>query len=85
MSRRQLAVALGYRAEEGAPKVLAKGGGYMAEKIVALAREQGISITSDEALVESLHQLDVGTLIPEELYEAVVEILVFIAKMEKRR
>ncbi len=86
MSKRQVAVALGYDSDTmPAPKVLAKGGGVIADKIIALAKEQGIPIQSNEALVSSLQQLDLGVIIPEELYEAVVELLVFMMQLEKSR
>ena len=84
VSRRQIAVALGYDGEQmHAPKVLAKGGGFMAERILEIAKEQGIPIQKDESLAASLHQLDLGTIIPEELYAVVAELLAFMMKMEQ--
>lgn len=83
-AHRQIAVALGYQSDSmAAPTVVAKGGGLMAERILQIAKEQGIPIKSDEGLASSLHQLDLGTLIPEELYEAVAELLAFMMEMER--
>lgn len=84
-SKRQLAVALRYNEDkEAAPRVLAKGKGVMAEKILDLAREQRIPIRDDPDLVEALAKLDVGSLIPTELYPAVAEVLAFVYRQNQR-
>ena len=84
MSERQTAVALKYvQQEEGAPRVLAKGRGSLAERIVQLAREHGIAVHEDADLVEILIRLDLGQLIPPELYQAVAEVLAYIYRMNK--
>lgn len=78
------AAALKYRnGEDCAPKLVAKGSGKVAEKIMEIARTQGIPIREDEALVEVLSSLDLYQDIPPELYKAVAEILVFIYKLQK--
>lgn len=79
------AVALSYDVDEGAPKVLAAGQGYLAEKIMEKAKESDIPLYQDEQLVSSLMKLDIGDLIPPELYEVVAEILVYVDKMERLR
>lgn len=85
-SKRQMAVALRYRDElESAPRVIAKGSGHMAEKILALAEEHNIPVRDDPDLVETLAQLDLGEVIPAELYPAVAEVLAFIYRMNNRR
>jgi len=81
------AVALQYDASvsSAAPKVLARGKGEVAEKILALARERGIPLYRDPELVEVLGQLDVGAQIQPELYHAVAEVLIFIYKMNQKK
>lgn len=84
-SKRQLAVALRYNEDkEAAPRILAKGAGNTAQKILDLAREQGIPVRDDPDLVEALAKLDVGSLIPTELYPAVAEVLAFVYRQNQR-
>ncbi|MBN2207955.1 MAG: EscU/YscU/HrcU family type III secretion system export apparatus switch protein [Candidatus Coatesbacteria bacterium] len=73
------ATALGYDpSSSDAPRLIAKGAGHLAEKIIQIAREHDIPIKEDADLVEALMQLDVEETIPPELYKAVAEILAFI-------
>jgi flagellar biosynthesis protein len=67
----------------GAPKVTAKGKGVVAERLIALARENGIPVVEDRLLVETLERLDLDREIPAELYQVVAEILVAVYKSEK--
>ncbi len=67
--------------QEPAPRVVAKGRGVIAEKILEIAQENGIPIREDPDLVEVLAALDVGKLIPEEMYAAVAEILAFLYRV----
>lgn len=84
MSERQIAVALRYITEkENAPRVIAKGKGWLAEQIIKLAKEHNIHVHEDTDLAEVLVKLDLGELIPPELYKAVAEILAYIYKMNK--
>ena len=81
----QKAAALAYEPEKDkAPKVVASGKGYVAEKIIELAREHGIPLHQDRSLVELLVKMDLGDSIPYELYQAVAEVLAFIYKIESR-
>ncbi|MCW7752372.1 EscU/YscU/HrcU family type III secretion system export apparatus switch protein [Desulfobotulus sp. H1] len=76
---RRKAVALRYKAlEDAAPKVLAKGRGSLAERILALAEEYGIPVKEDRDLVTLLEKLDVGREIPPDLYQVVAELLAFV-------
>ncbi len=76
------AAALGYsRDRDGAPRVLAKGGGDVAETILQHAREHGIPIERDPDLLQCLAPLRVGDEIPVEAYVAVAQILAFIYKV----
>ena len=78
-SKRQLAVALHYDLERSpAPQVLAKGWGHRAEEIRRLAEAHGVPVRRDDDLAAVLSKLDVGALIPPELYGAVAEILAFL-------
>lgn len=82
---RKKAVALRYNPEEDpAPRLVAKGQGHIAEKIIEIAREHGVPIHEDPDLVELLAALDLGQLIPEELYAALAEILAFIYRLNRR-
>lgn len=65
-----------------APKVVATGQGLIAERIVAAAREAGIAIREDAALVEALAGLDLGREIPEDLYTAVAEALAWAYSLD---
>ncbi len=77
------AVALSGHDEDGnAPIVRAKGKGVTAEKIIEAAKEHGIPIQQDPALVELLGQLDLNEAIPEELFEAVAEVFAFVYKLD---
>ena len=79
---RRVAVALGYEpGEQSAPEVLASGLGLLAERILARARESGVPVHQDADLAEVLSNLPVGAEIPQELYEAVAEVLTFLYRM----
>ena len=71
-----LAVALHYNGN-GAPRVVAKGGGVVADKIIETAREHRIPLEEDAALAASLSRLDLGAEVPRELYVAVAHVLAF--------
>lgn len=83
MTEGKKAVALKYEAEKDkAPKVVAKGRGFIAQRIIELARQHSIPMKEDEALVEILSKLDIYEEIPVELYKAVAEILVFVYQVK---
>ena len=78
------AVALGYDPnEDGAPRVIASGKGALAEKIIEQAQENKIPVHEDSKLADTLSKLEIGEMIPPELYEVVAEILVFVDAMDK--
>ena len=82
--KRQQAVAVRYKAEEDtAPRVIAKGQGVLAERILEIARAEGIHIQEDPDLVGLLAKLDIDTSIPEELYKAVAEVLAFVYRLNR--
>jgi flagellar biosynthesis protein len=84
--KRQKVVALKYDVEkQAAPKIIAKGQGLIADRILETARERGIPLYKDPELIEILSQLDVGLEIQPELYQAVAEVLIFIYKMNRKK
>lgn len=82
---RPRAVALGYDAEsDDAPRVLASGEGLIAEKIIALAKEHGVHLREDPALVAALATVDVDATIPPELYAVVAEVLAYVYRIKRK-
>ena len=77
------AVALKYDIEDVAPKVVGKGQGYVAEKILDRAVENKIPVYKDKQLVSDLMGINLGDNIPPELYEVVASVLVFISDLDK--
>ena len=79
------AAALKYKAyEDNAPKVIAKGKGEIAKKIIEKAKKFDIPLFQNEALADMLLNVEVGEEIPPELYKAVVEVFVWLRKLEER-
>ncbi|MGE5398427.1 MAG: EscU/YscU/HrcU family type III secretion system export apparatus switch protein [Chitinophagales bacterium] len=80
------AVALKYDQERDmAPMLVAKGKGYLAERIEDLARETGIPVRKDPELVNYLNALDLYQEIPPFLYEVVAEILAFVYRLDGKQ
>jgi flagellar biosynthesis protein len=81
-----LAAAIKYdNAGDSAPKVTVSGRGIIAEKIIAIAEENGIPIKNDPDLIQVLSKLKVGAEIPVELYRAVAEILAFVYSLNENQ
>ncbi|MGC8677781.1 MAG: EscU/YscU/HrcU family type III secretion system export apparatus switch protein [Hydrogenobaculum sp.] len=79
------AIALKYeRGKDNAPRLVAKGKGYIAQKIVELAKEHQVPIIQDEKLLSAAYNLDIYEEVPPELYKAVAKVLVFVEKLKKR-
>jgi len=82
---RKKAVALRYqRGEDTAPVVVAKGGGAIADRIIEIAREHDIPLYEDPDLVEVLAKVDLGNIIPPQLYQAVAEVLAFVYNLNRK-
>ena len=80
--KRARAVALTYEAEDGAPRVVAKGKGLLAEEIIERAKAAGVFVHESPDLVNLLMQVDLDERIPPELYVAVAELLAWLYRLE---
>ena len=80
----QIAVALHYDKNDGAPRVVAKGRGSLGAKIIEVAKEHEIPIEENEVLAGALSHIELGDEIPDELYKAVAEVLVFVLRLSGR-
>lgn len=78
-----LAVALHYDGA-GAPRLVAKGRGDVAERILEVAREHDVPLHEDPALARALARLELGEEIPRALYHAVAEVLAFAMRLSGR-
>lgn len=85
MGGSQIALALRFDPErDGVPRLVAKGRGPLAARILALAREYGIPVREDPALVALLERLELGAPIPTLAFAAVAEILVHLYRLDAR-
>lgn len=79
------AIAMRYQADsDHAPRVVAKGQGEIAARILDLAREHGVPLYEDRDLVTMLELLDLGAEVPPKLYTAMAEVLAHIYRVERR-
>jgi len=79
-------VALRYEPKKDrAPKVVGKGRGYLAGKILELARQHNIPVRQDKNLVQILSRLELNQEIPPEVYRAVAEILAFVYRLSNQQ
>lgn len=76
------AVALAYGQGDAAPRVVAKGRGQLAERIIERAREHGVYVHESPELVSLLLQVDLDQRIPAQLYVVVAELLAWIYRLE---
>ena len=80
------AVAIKYDlSRDRAPRVIARGKGSIADRIMETAREHGIPVHEDPELLEALGRLEVQQEIPAELYQVMAEVLTFIYKANKKK
>jgi type III secretion system FlhB-like substrate exporter len=75
------AAAIQYSEDLPAPIVLATAKGMLAKRIKEIALEEGIQIVEHPDLAEALVELPLGSLIPEQFYRIVAEILVYVGKV----
>ena len=78
----QRAAALRYRAGDGAPVIVASGMGHLAEKRGEVAIDSGVPVYEDASLATILSQMELGQEIPEELYQAIVEIYLYFLEFD---
>lgn len=83
-TRQAVAIIYDEQRPGAAPRVAASGKGYLAEKIIATARESGIHIHEDPNLIELLAKIPVGDEIPVELYQTVAEVLAFVYQVNEK-
>ena len=82
---RSEAVALTYDAADGAPRVVAKGRGVLAEEIIERARSAGVFVHESPELLSLLMQVDLDERIPPALYIAVAELLAWLYRVESEQ
>jgi len=83
--KRDLAIALEYnKGSDDAPKVVAKGYGEIANRIVDLAKDNDITIETNPMLAEALSGVELDQTIPIELYEAVAEVIGFVLRAQNK-
>lgn len=81
--KKKKAVALTYDPNNEAPQVVASGQGVVADRIIERAKEADVATYQDEGLADTLLKLEIGDMIPPELYGVVAEILVYVDKMDR--
>lgn len=79
---KQIAIALAYGQTQGAPKVVAKGRGLIAQAIIERAKLHGVYVHESEDLVGLLMQVELDQQIPPQLYLAVAELLAWLYRLE---
>ena len=78
------AVSLQYKkGKNAAPKVTARGQGWMADRIIKMAQENNIPIRADKDLLHLLSEIDVGKEVPESLYKVVAELLAWVYQINQ--
>jgi flagellar biosynthesis protein len=83
-AKRQLAIALHYEKGSGAPRVVAKGKGTIGAKIIEVARANNVPIEENAMLAGALSNVELGEEIPQDLYKAVAEVLIFVLGLSGR-
>ena len=79
---KEKAIALQYDNDKNsAPKVIAKGEGKTAQKIIQIAEENGVRLKKDEDLVELLSKVELDAEVPPQMYKAVAEVFSFLYKI----
>jgi flagellar biosynthesis protein len=80
----KIAVALKYAKDvDNAPKVVAKGMLTTAEKILEIAKKNNVPVMRNVPLAHALNRLELGDEVPEELYDAVAEVLNYVFQMAR--
>jgi flagellar biosynthesis protein len=82
LTPQQVAIALTYGKSQGAPRVVAKGRGLIAQAIIERAKQHGIFVHESEDLVGLLMKVELDQEIPAQLYLAVAELLAWLYHLE---
>jgi flagellar biosynthesis protein len=83
--QKKAAIAVHYEKEkDSAPRIVAKGKGSIADKIIELARKHDIPLYEDPDLIEVLSKLDLGQEIPVEMYKLIAEVLVYVYRSNNK-
>lgn len=77
-----IAIALRYDEDDGAPVVVATGRGAVADKIIETAQAAGVSIDENPMLASALESVPLDETIPQELYEAVAQVIGWVLKAD---
>jgi flagellar biosynthetic protein FlhB len=82
-----LAIALKYNSEDmSAPRVVAKGAGFIAERIKEIAGNAGVPIVENKPLAQTLFKaIEVGDVIPVNLYRSVAEVLAYVYRLKRKQ
>ncbi len=83
--RQRAAAAIAYRESDGAPRVVAKGRGILADTIIERARASGVYVHESRELLALLMQVDLDSHIPPQLYIAVAELLAWLYHLEESK
>ncbi len=81
-AQRREAVALAYNASDGAPRVVARGRGLIADEIIRRAKESEVFVHESRELVALLMQVDLDREIPPALYTAIAELLAWLVRID---
>mgnify|MGYP000310155688 FL=1 len=82
-NKKKQAIALQYNPGDEAPTIVASGMGIVADKIIEKAKESDVPLYEDSKLANTLSKLEIGDMIPPELYSVVAEILVFVDNLDR--
>ena len=82
-NKKKQAIALQYNPGDEAPTIVASGMGIVADKIIEKAKESDVPLYEDPKLANTLSKLEIGDMIPPELYGVVAEILVFVDNLDR--
>ena len=80
--KKKQAIALSYNPGDEAPSIVASGTGIVADRIIEKAKEHDVPLYEDSKLANTLSKLEIGDMIPPELYGVVAQILVFVDNLD---
>lgn len=81
---KQQAIALRYNENDNAPRVVAKGKGFVAENIIKAANQNSVPVYQNKTLTGMLMAVDLDREIPPALYTAVAEVLAYVYRMDEK-